>query len=299
MGTEKELVCPRCGSSRIWRDGREAVWENEDVVDRQRYKRCECKKRFLYGPYLNVEKLGKLERPERIEWFGAKIGSKKPKNITRESFSEPVYTVSCSQRKMITSMVEDGYMTIPNSIFSDETHYTDEYVRNHVEDCKRNYDLNMAYFNALDKDEFLAYVEKFALRNRMKKTADIKELKGKSGVYMIVLGEYKQACIGRSQDMKKRIMQHWSNIKEFDRRIFGTPENSILPIDAFGAFDTTGIYYKLTSYYDEIEEKLVSKFKKCYLLNRTAGGINAEQDEAYRKLAIVGSARRRNLKSGF
>ncbi len=296
MGVEKELVCPRCGSSRIWRDGCEAIWENDDVVDKQRYRCCDCKKRFLNGLYLGAVR---PERPERVEWFGVKIGSKKPKNITRESFSEPVYTVSYSQRKMITSMVKDGYVTIPNSIFLDETHYTDEYVRNHVEDCKRNYDLNMAYFNTLDKEEFLAYVEKFALRNRMKKTADIKELKEKPGVYMIVLGEYKQAYIGRSQDMKKRIMQHWSNIKEFDRRIFGTPENSILPIDAFGAFDTTGIYYKLTSCYDEIEEKLVSKFKKRYLLNRTAGGINAEQDDAYRKLAIAGSARRRNLKSGF
>lgn len=293
MSIKSGLNCPRCGSLRIWRDEHEIVWENEEAIDKQRYRCCDCKKRFTNGLYSVIDKTN------RIDYFGITLCSNKPKKITRESFSEPSNEVGYSQAKMNRNRINLGLMTVPNSVYLDESHYTQDYVRRQRDDCRKNYDLNMLYFKSLNKSDFDSYIEVFVRKNKMQRTLNINELKGVSGIYMLVLGEYKQAYIGQSKNIKKRIMQHWSKEKEFDRRIFGTPENSILPIDSFGAFDTTEIYCKIAKSYEvnEVEERLVSKFKKCYLLNRIAGGINAEKDEACRTLAILGSAKRRNMKT--
>ena len=83
-------------------------------------------------------------------------------------------------------------------------------------------------------------------------TDDLNELAGKQGVYILVLDEYKQAYIGKSEaagGMKQRILNHWSKRKEFGRLLNGKVESSILSIDSFGALDTTRIFYKELKWY--------------------------------------------------
>ncbi|WP_461183016.1 GIY-YIG nuclease family protein [Virgibacillus kimchii] len=92
-----------------------------------------------------------------------------------------------------------------------------------------------------------------------------------SGYYIMVLDEYTQAYIGRSTNIKNRIMSHWSKQKEFDRLVFGGKEKSILSIDSFRAYDTTRIFVYPTDNQKQ-EDYFINLFNKKYLLNRTKGG---------------------------
>ena len=81
--------------------------------------------------------------------------------------------------------------------------------------------------------------------------------------------------------------------------MFGDKEKSILSIDSFGALDTTRIFYKEFSYFDDIysaEYNVVDKFKAKYKLNRVDGGINSEEDSTIRNLELRGSMAKRELK---
>jgi len=62
------------------------------------------------------------------------------------------------------------------------------------------------------------------------------------GAYILVFDEYKQFYFGQSGNVRKRIMQHWSTCKPFDRLIYGTSYSSIPPMDELRALDTTRIY---------------------------------------------------------
>lgn len=114
---------------------------------------------------------------------------------------------------------------------------------------------------------------------------------------MLVLGKYKQVYIGKSTDIKKRILSHWRAKKEFNRLIYGSVEESILSIDSFGALDTTQIFYQSVSQsdIDRLEEKLIDSFENKYLLNRVAGGLNVENDPVIRNSFLLISMRRRKL----
>ena len=128
---------------------------------------------------------------------------------------------------------------------------------------------------------------------------DLKEVNNVEGIYILVLDEYKQVYIGISNNIKKRILQHWSDKKDFDRLLFGDKEKSILSIDSFGALDTTRIFYKEFSYFDDIysaEYNVVAKFKDKYKLNRVDGGLNSEGDSTIRNLELRGSMKKREFK---
>jgi len=119
-----------------------------------------------------------------------------------------------------------------------------------------------------------------------------------SGAYVLVLDEYKQVYIGISYDIKKRILSHWNNKKEFGRLIFGSKDTSVISIDSFGAFDTTRVFIKKTVWYQNInrlEEELVSKFDDKYTLNRIRGGLNSEIPDALRTVAAIGSMKKRDF----
>lgn len=114
------------------------------------------------------------------------------------------------------------------------------------------------------------------------------------GVYVLILDEYKQVYIGQSTNIKKRILNHWSNNKEFDKLIFGRVDTSVLSIDSFGFLDTTRIfvipvndYYKL----DLIEHKLIKQIDGKYLLNRTAGGIKGLESNIALEIIASGNYR--------
>ena len=162
----------------------------------------------------------------------------------------------------------------------------------------KNFDLNMKYFKSLDYDDFDKKLKLFVKKNRFVEANNLNDLVV-SGIYMLVLDKYKQVYIGISDNIRKRILNHWSKKKDFDRLIFGKVEESILSIDSFGALDTTRIFYKKVNTFFDIfssEEKYVKNFDNKYLLNRVGGGINAEDDEKLRNLELIASRKKRELK---
>lgn len=284
-------TCPRCGSRNIWRNGKRPEIENGKVVFYQCYKCNDCKKVYIHGIYgQDASECGLLH-------FGVKLRPNRRYKITRESFSEPSDRISYSGRKYLKQMIENGEIVIPDKTYKDEGHYTKEFVEDFTKALQKNYDANMRYFNSLDKNNFQSYIGEFVAKNRFTKINDLAEVDRACGIYLMVLGEYKQVYIGISTDVKRRIRQHWQTKKEFDSRLFGTPANSILPIDSFGALDTTEIYFKKSNEWgmNDMEEKMVGKFRSEYLLNRVAGGINGEYDAAYRTVMLGGGARFRKM----
>lgn len=175
-----------------------------------------------------------------------------------------------------------------------EEHYAKQVVR-----ADFNFDLNMAYFHSLDFNEFNEYVSKHVKKHKFNECFDLKALDGVTGVYMLVLDKYKQVYIGMSENIKKRIMSHWSGKKSLEKMIFGDVCSSILSIDSFGALDTTRVFYIETSSTYKTEEKIVKAFDSGYMLNRTAGGIGTYENyidtKASATLAVLANQKRRDL----
>lgn len=164
-----------------------------------------------------------------------------------------------------------------------------------------NYDLNMAYFQELDSIEFGKYVMKKCQRHRFTECFDLKGLDGKSGIYILVLDSYKQIYIGNSENMKKRIMAHWNGTSHLDELVFNNVFESVISINAFGALDTTRIFYKLINkehLYSE-EKRLGAFFDDRYKLNRLNEGIGSVQtqteDELSAKIAMMKGAKKRDM----
>lgn len=162
-----------------------------------------------------------------------------------------------------------------------------------------NYDLNMAYFNSLDENVFLHYISKQCKKHKMTECTNLNDVSGVAGIYMLVLDKYKQVYIGLSDDIKKRIMQHWRNQKSLERLIFGDICNSIISIDSFGALDTTRIFYIKSYSQYTLEDRIIKTFDARYTLNRTAGGIGSVDtytgDQAPATLAVLANRRGKNL----
>src|SRR5690606_10535142 len=136
---------------------------------------------------------------------------------------------------------------LSGDIYADEEGkiYTDEWCKTQLKECLENYDLNMKYFSLLDHNEFCMVIGNFLEQNEyFTEVYDLNLFDGKSGYYMMVLDEYSQVYIGTTNNIKKRIRQHWTNSKSFDRLLFpmGAVDSSILSIDSFRALDTTRIY---------------------------------------------------------
>lgn len=175
-----------------------------------------------------------------------------------------------------------------------EAHYVKQIAK-----ADLNYDLNMAYFNSLDFEQFNSYLLQKCKKHKFVECSDLKELDNKTGVYMLVLDGYKQVYIGVSDNIKRRIINHWNKRKSLERLIFGDVCNSILSIDSFGALDTTRIFYIETISTYKTEEKIVRQFFSGYMLNRTAGGIGSVEtntdDETMAKLSVLANRKTRNL----
>lgn len=296
MSKEK---CTFCNSEHTQKDGRQN--------NIQRYRCMNCGKRFLSGVYGG--------NFSYITHFNTKIKKTERNILTRENYCTPSREVDYKTKKILEEtkryferngryplFTPQCYRSIPNNMLSDYEHFTEEFVNKHYQDCMRNFDLNMAYYQTLDFTKFNRHLMSFVKKNRFKEIFDLKDVEGISGMYILVLDKYKQAYIGKSNSakgMKGRILSHWNGNKEFSRLIFGDVENSILPIDVFGALDTTRIFvreYRWWQGLDEAEKKLVEQFDARYRLNRVAGGINAEGDEALRNLQLINSKQVRNLK---
>lgn len=163
-------------------------------------------------------------------------------------------------------------------IFEDDEHriLTDEWCKEQREQALMNYDLNMAHFAALDRGEFEAALQAaIASQPGMVEVTDLGEWDGVPGLYVMVLDEYAQVYVGATSDrvgIAKRIRQHWTNQKSFDRLLWGSPDSSVLSIDSFRALDTTRIFALQTSRSFDDENPLLEQFPAKFTLNRVMGG---------------------------
>lgn len=243
-----------------------------------------------------------------IEYFGVKIRKKEDGlKLTRDNYVKVSYQSSFYSFEV--------YEKSPgvNSYRKFRETFDDSYIVHHTERCLANYDLNLKYFNSLDKEKFnkdldktiskinktriVSKAEEEMIRGDKKsfnkfskgwtknelneffnekywfeEVTDLNLLREVSGIYIMVLDEYAQIYIGKSDNMKTRIMGHWSKTKEFDRLIFGGVNNSVLSIDSFRAFDTTRIYVYPTNKSEIAEDMIINQFDHRYILNRTVGG---------------------------
>ena len=248
---------------------------------------------------------------KNIIHFNTKLKATDRNKLTRENYCVPSNKVNYENKKNIKKaeeffvknnryplLISKCYYTIPNDIFADKEHYTEQWVDKHYKACMENFDLNMNFFNSLEEAPFQKYLSAFCKKNKFKEIFDLKEVSKKSGIYILVLDKYKQVYIGKADDdVKNRILQHWREKKEFDRLLYGRVETSVLSIDSFGALDTTRIFYKSvrSRNIDELESEMVAAFNGDYLLNRVSGGLNAETDATMRNLQLKANIKKRNL----
>lgn len=295
------MNCKWCNSANLCKAGKHN--------GNQRYKCKDCNKSFD-GEKYNQE-------ITYFYHFNVKLKKTDRNKLTRDNYCVPTKELDYKTKKNIKIasdffnknkrlplMCPSYYHGFPNEVFEDEEHYSDEFVQKHYEDCMINFDLNIEYFKTLNFDEFDKYLLKFIRRYKFTEIKDLNLLKDKSGIYILVLDEYKQVYIGKndplsSQKIKQRIQNHWSTRKDFGHLLNGRIETSILSIDSFGALDTTRIFHKELKWYQDVdafEEKVVSEFKKEYRLNRVAGGINGEYDSTIRNLKLLSTMQERELK---
>lgn len=181
------------------------------------------------------------------------------------------------------------------------TIYADEWCQKHRERCIQNMEWNMNFFESLSEEKFNKRLNSFLKRHRkFVEVTDLNTCKDVCGIYIMVLDEYKQVYIGKSEtSVKNRIMSHWAKAKEFDRLIFGWAKESRMSIDSFGVLDTTRIFVMETSCYgiDKLEDKFVSEFGDQYVLNRCAGGLNSDEypSKSHAQLAVMATKKKRKL----
>ncbi len=205
-----------------------------------------------------------------MEHFGVKLINRgKSFAINREEFAIPNTYPSLPY---MTSLNEKGAYDIDD----DGWCYTEDWCNEYRELCLKNYDLNMSYFAKLDSCEFEDALKEFLSHHKKFIEIDnLNDVEEVEGYYIMVLDKYKQVYIGKSNDIKKRIKQHWSKTKPFDRTLFPMYawEKSVLSIDAFRALDTTRIFVWKNKVSDGMERKLVKDFPSKFSTNRIGGDV--------------------------
>ena len=228
----------------------------------------------------------------KITHFGLNLNKRKYEfKLVREEYA--IINNKCSfSRRYLSSKLHLDIVKAHPDMYTDDTgqFYSDEWCINHQNNCLKNFDLSMKYFSLLDKNEFNNEINSFLKKYKsFKSVSDLNEYKYVSGCYIMVLDEYKQIYIGVANDIKRRIQQHWTKMKPFDRLLFpqDAVETSIMSIDSFRALDTTRIYaYKCNNYYD-LENQYIEYFSPKFICNRRSGG---KFDDSTLPMAIMALA---------
>ena len=204
-----------------------------------------------------------------MEHFGIKLIDKgKGFRLTRDGFAHINTKPSLPYFKSLAK----------RNAYADEqgTAYSESWCAEYREVCLKNFDLNMDYFSKLDKAAFDATLSSFLSKyKRFAEVTNLNEFDGVEGYYIMVLDEYKQAYIGKSENIRKRIMKHWSNTKPFDRTLFPMYawSQSTFSIDFFRALDTTRIYVWKKKISDGMEAELIGNFPAKFCTNRIGGDV--------------------------
>jgi hypothetical protein len=169
---------------------------------------------------------------------------------------------------------EEFWQSVAWSYRDDEHRYhSDAYLLWNRDQALRNYDISMSYFASLDRDEFEAALDKVLTAGKSLKPVDtLADWNETEGVYVMVFDEYKQFYVGKANDIRRRIKDHWGARKPFDRLIFGTVYDSVLPLDELRILDTTRIYAARSSNPFSLEQRLDEAADGRFTLNRIGGG---------------------------
>lgn len=205
-----------------------------------------------------------------MEHFGLKLVKRKYSfKLNREEFA-PISTKPSNP--FFPTLAEMGAYTD-----SSGREYRQEWCQEYRKLCLANYDLNMEYFGRLDRASFERALDNFIKRHKeFVSVDDLGQYKDVEGYYIMVLDEYKQVYIGKSDDIAKRIRQHWSSMKPFDRTLLPmyAEKTSCFSIDFFRALDTTRIYIWKRRLTDGVEADLVADFPNIYCTNRIGGDVS-------------------------
>lgn len=208
--------------------------------------------------------------------FGVRVqsGAKQGLRIDRDKYAQINKRSSSYWRRDQAPELWDSL----DEYYEDDEHrvLTDSWCIEQQERALRNFDLNMAYFDSLDRHEFRRSVDTAVASHRgMVEVTDLNRWDGKTGLYVMVLDDYCQAYVGVTESaggIKARIRQHWSTTKAFDRLLWGGVEESILAIDSFRALDTTRIFAASVKDPHGLENKVMESFPNQFLANRIPGG---------------------------
>ncbi len=163
------MNCIYCNSNHVHKDG------NHNGL--QRYKCLDCNKKFDGEEY----------DTKYIEHFGVKIKDKSTNKLTRDNYCIPTNKTDSETRKNIETAefyktnninvsIPKYYINLPNEVFVDKDTYTDDWVKKHYDNCMYNYDLNMKYFDSLDKKEFNKVLDDFIKRNKLNQIFNLEQV---------------------------------------------------------------------------------------------------------------------------
>lgn len=134
-------------------------------------------------------------------------------------------------------LTKENFVNAKAYNYFDKTVLSDEERERYVRNGMVNYDLNMKKYASLDETTFYDELQRFVHKNGFEKVEDLSKY-SKMGYYLMVLGNYKQMYIGTSENIRKRIMKHWSTTMTLDRIVLWSPNTSRISIDSFRALDT-------------------------------------------------------------
>jgi len=239
-----------------------------------------------------MDDLVTAELPPVLTHFGERVRvGRYGYRLTRELYAQPNSTPSAPLRR---DMVSPKMWEQLGRIYEDDAHtrYTEAWVTDQRAGALENFDRNMAFFSRLDQAAFDDSMTELLARQRgLREIDDLRPFDGVAGLYVMILGAYRQAYVGQSSDIRKRIRAHWNGTKSFDRLLWGSPQTSILSIDSFRPLDTTRILVARTSNGFALEEKIVRALPPDFLLNRVPGG----ELTGLRALWAVADLKRRSL----
>lgn len=227
-----------------------------------------------------------------VEHFGELVrAGKYGYRLSRETYAVPNKT---SSTRVPKDMVSDELWAELDWAYEDAEHtrLSDAFCERQREDALENFDLNMAYFAKIPREDFEEALATTLMKlKQLRPVTDLRTLDGAEGLYVMVLDAYQQAYVGQSLDIRARIKRHWTGTKQFDRLLWGHKHESVLSIDSFRALDTTRIFAAKTTRADAMETSIVRTFPGDYLLNRIGGG----KVTGLRLRLIEAEIKRRNL----
>lgn len=205
-----------------------------------------------FGEYLRPNKFGHL--------------------MSRETYA---YPSRVPHQRMRREALGDDLWNKVSWMFHDDEHrrHSDAFLLYQRDLAMQNYDLSMSYFESLNAIDFESALAHMLLKARTLKPVErLSDWAGASGVYVMVFDKYKQCYVGQSGDISRRIRQHWTRSKPFDRLIHGTQYQSVFPVDEMRALDNTRIFAARSKNPQSLEQRTESAADPRFALNRMVGG---------------------------